>query len=103
MQNKIKLFAMSNQMTERALDYFERETKIDLGREIESSAEDKDNQYYPQFQHNIRVEAKEMALHYEIFYCLEVSIRNIVKEKLRSELGESWWDVSDIPENIKKM
>lgn len=93
---------MSNQMAERALDYIEKETQIDLGREIRVSSEDKDNEYYPQFQHNIRVEAKEMALHYELFYCLEVSIRNIVKEKLRSELGEDWWDKADIPENTRK-
>jgi hypothetical protein len=71
MEDKIKLFAMSNQMAERTLDYVERDLKIDLGREIDAT-EEEDDEYYPQFQHLIRTEAKEMATQYELFYCLEV-------------------------------
>lgn len=101
MEDKIKLFAMSNQMAERTLDYVEKDLKIDLGRDTGHES-DKDEEYYPQFQHSIRSEAREMAIHYELFYCLEVSIRNIVSEKLVSELGEDWWDKAEIPEHIRK-
>jgi hypothetical protein len=101
MEDKIKLFTISNQMTERTLDYVERDLKIDLGRR-ELSDQEKDDEYYPQFQHVIRVEAKDMAIHYELFYCLEVSIRKIINEKLLSELGEDWWDKADIPEPTRK-
>ena len=92
---------MSNQMAERTLDYVEKDLKVDLGRDA-SHDSDKDEEYYPQFQHSIRSEAREMAIHYELFYCLEVSIRNIVNEKLLSELGEDWWNQAEIPENIRK-
>jgi len=101
MEDKIKLFAISNQMAERALDYIEDDLKIELGRDFDPE-KDKDEEYYPQFQHAIRTEAREMAVHYELFYCLEVSIRNMVKEKLKSEIGENWWDIVDIPEHIRK-
>lgn len=101
MENKIKLFAISNQMTERTLDYLERDLNIDLGR-AELSEQEKDDEYYPQFQHAVRVEAKEMAIHYELFYCLEVSIRKMINEKLLSELGENWWNTADIPEPTRK-
>ena len=88
-------------MTERTLDYLERDLNIDLGR-AELSEQEKDDEYYPQFQHAVRVEAKEMAIHYELFYCLEVSIRKMINEKLLSELGENWWNTADIPEPTRK-
>lgn len=42
MEDKIKLFAMSNQMAERTLDYVERDLKIDLGRGIGTAEEEGD-------------------------------------------------------------
>ncbi|USG60102.1 Swt1 family HEPN domain-containing protein [Sneathiella marina] len=100
MEENIKLFVMSNQMAESDLDVIESQLKIDLGRNFDSE-KDKDEEYYPQFQHAIRSEAREMAVHYELFYCLELSIRNLVKEKMKSEIGENWWDKTDIPDPIK--
>ena len=32
-----------------------------------------------------------MAAHYELFYCLERSIRDLVCEKLESAHGAAWW------------
>jgi len=101
MEDKIRLFAMCNQMTERSLDYVEKDLKLDLGRDFDPE-KDKDEEFYPQFDHAIRSEAREMSVHYELFYCLEVSIRKLIKEKLTAELGEAWWDKADIPEYIKK-
>ena len=101
MNEKIKLFAMSNQMAERSLDYIEKELKIDLGRDFDPE-KDKDEEYYPQFDHLIRVQAREMSVHYELFYCLEVSIRKLIREKMCAELGEDWWHKAEIPEHIKK-
>lgn len=101
MEEKIKLFAMSNQMAERSLDYIEKDYKIDLARDFDPE-QDKDDEYYPQFDHAIRAEAREMAVHYELFYCLEVSIRKLVREKLMAELGDDWWNKANISENIRK-
>lgn len=101
MEDKIKVFAFSNKIAERELDRIENELKLDLGRGNEKNG-DIDDDYYPQFSHVVRVKAKEMSKHYEIFYCLEVSIRSLIKEKLNSELGNDWWEGNNIPEHIKK-
>jgi len=92
---------MSNQMAERSLDYVENDLRLDLERDFDPE-QDKDEEYYPQFDHAIRTQARDMAVHYELFYCLEVSIRNIIKEKLRSEIGEDWWEKSEIPDHVRK-
>lgn len=101
MEDKIKVFAFSNKIAERELDHIENELKLDLGRGSEKN-DDIDGDYYPQFSHAVRVQAKEMSIHYEIFYCLEVSIRSLIKEKLNAELGSDWWEGNNIHEHIKK-
>ncbi|EOU9533746.1 hypothetical protein G9X53_10515 [Cronobacter dublinensis] len=101
MEDKIKVFAFSNKIAERELDRLEYEMKINLGRG-DNFVDDIDEDYYPQFSHDVRVKAKEMSIHYELFYCLEVSIRGLIKEKLASELGSDWWNGENIPEHIKK-
>ena len=100
MNDKIKLFTFSNQITERSLDSVEQNLGLDLGRDL-IYVNDKDEDFYPQFEQVVRNKAKEMAAHYELFYCLEVSIRKIIKEKLTAELGENWWDTADIPTDIR--
>jgi len=42
-----------------------------------------------------------MARHYEIFYCLETSIRQLIADRLREEVGTDWWEKS-VPEQIRK-
>jgi len=46
-----------------------------------------------------------MARHYEVFYCLEKSIRNLVEETLKASHGESWWEKcvpKQVEENVKQ-
>lgn len=103
MDDKIKVFVFSNQMAEKALDAVENGLKLDLNRHLGADAEeDKDQDYYPQFAQDIRAEARDMAVHYELFYCLEVSIRTLIKEKLKSEVGADWWNTCDVPDHIRK-
>ena len=42
-----------------------------------------------------------MAIHYQLFYCLEKSIRQLISDKLRAEKGPNWW-TSCVPEQIRK-
>ncbi len=93
----IRNFGMANMLTEVGLDKIEREHLIDLQRDINKS--DRDEKYYPQFEMSIRNEALQMAKHYEIFYCLEKSIRGIIRDRLK-EFGDSWWE-EKIPEQVK--
>ena len=41
-----------------------------------------------------------MAQHYEVFYCLEKSIRSLVVELMFEKYGENWWD--KVKEEIRK-
>jgi hypothetical protein len=104
MSEKIKLFGMSQLMLERELDRVEASLSLDLGRDV-GSPEKQDDRYYPQFTESVRREAAQMAQHYEIFYCLEKSIRDIVCERLEAEHGATWWDgvvPPNVRENVKK-
>lgn len=97
LEERIKLFGMSHALVERDLDKIEEKNKIDLGR---SEPDSKDEAYYPQFDHALRVQAAEMGEHYEMFFCLETSIRNLLAETLESSHGEAWWDTC-VPEATK--
>lgn len=62
---------------------------IDLGHTPLSSEDS--SRYYPQFEQSIRVQAAEMAAHYELFYCLEQSIRELIVTTLFEKSGAGWW------------
>jgi len=99
-EQRIKLFKISQQMLEGELDTIEEKYMLDLGRK-EERTEEKDEEYYPQFAQSIRNEAEDMGMHYELFYCLEKSIRKLIKDKMESEHGKNWWD-QKVPPEIKK-
>lgn len=94
----IRLFGLSHAALERELDKVEHLHKIDLGR---AEDVDKDEDYYPQFDQALRREAADMGEHYELFYCLEKSIRKLVAETLEAQHGETWWNTR-VPEAIRQ-
>jgi len=77
----------------------EKQFNIELGH-IPSSAKIPSIDYYPQFEQSVRAEAAEMSRHYELFYCLENSIRKLITEALRENAGPNWWESGKIPSNI---
>lgn len=87
----IRLFAMSVQLLERELDGVEEAHAIDLQRPA-AAQDEHDATYYPQFSEQFRREASKMGKHYELFYCLERSIRDLVRARLSAERGTDWWD-----------
>jgi hypothetical protein len=93
----IKLFGITSQLIEHSLDRVEREYAIDLGRERADA--DVDEVYYPQIESAIRVEAASMAPHYEVFYSLERTIRDTVREQMQGAHGDDWWDTS-VPDDL---
>lgn len=96
---RVKLFVMSQLLAERELDRVEKELRLDLGRKAEDDVQDED--YYPQFEHALRTEAASMSKHYELFYCLERSIRKLVAETLEARYGEVWWQKC-VPDSIRR-
>ncbi len=97
-EDRIKLFGMSLGLVERDLDIVEKHLKLDLQRE---SQDDKDEDYYPQFPHVLRLEAADMGRHYELFYCLEKSIRSLIAETLEAAHGEKWW-TTNVPLTVQQ-
>jgi hypothetical protein len=100
----IKAFGMTNMLLEADLDKIERKYQIDLGRRSNQSNKIEDT-YFPQFDTSLKAEAKSMARHYEVFYCLEKSIRQLIVDVFESNGDEEWWDVLVPPvvkDNVKK-
>jgi hypothetical protein len=100
-ENIIKIFGMSNQLLENDLDRVESRFAIDLGRG-HSRTVDKDTSYYPQFDEQVRREAARMGEHYEIFYCLEKTIRSLIADTLEAEEGAAWWTTARVSEHLQK-
>jgi len=98
LDDQVKLFEMAAQMSERELDAVEKGLSLDLGRS--NRATDRDEEWYPQFKQAVRREASAMASHYELFYCLERSMRDLVREKMSAERGPTWWATA-VPEPIR--
>jgi len=97
-ENLIKVFGITNQFAELDLDRIEQKFDIDLGRK--KIKIEKDTVYYPQFELEIRKEAQAMAKHYEIFYCLEKSIRDLITTTMDTPFGENWWNTK-VPQVVK--
>jgi hypothetical protein len=57
---------------------------------------------YDQFESDVRSAASDMSEYYEIFYCLEVSIRRLIANTLHSAEGAEWWDSSRVGDELKK-
>lgn len=99
MEDKIRLFVLANSITENELDKIEQEFDYNLGRSTDENPPEKD--YYLQFDTSFRKEAKEMSKHYEVFYCLEKSIRSLVVQLMNEKYGNKWWE-EKVSDEIKK-
>lgn len=97
--SKVKLFCLANSLAESELNNVEQNIGTELGRHEKEQVKEKE--FYLQFESEFRKEAKLMSKHYEIFYCLEKSIRSQVILLMKEKFGESWWN-ERIDEEIKK-
>jgi hypothetical protein len=100
--DQVKAFAMTNMLIESDLDEIETRHAIELRKPF--SREDNQTEiqeiYFPQFQQELRDEAAKMAKSYELFYCLEKTIRKQVTDLLESTHGQNWWNDKIIPQQI---
>lgn len=97
----IRSFGMSGFMITDDLKALEKKYNIELGHTAPSFRENPTD-YYPQFEEDVRREAMEMSKHYELFYCLEQSIRKLISETLHESDGANWWNTGKIPTEIVK-
>jgi hypothetical protein len=68
----------------------ERQFGIELAHDIR--AKNRKSADYEQFESALRSEASRMSEFYEIFYCLENSIRKLVADTLLESDGADWWN-----------
>lgn len=101
-EDKVKSFGMTNMLIESEIDQLERRLDIKLRNSSskEESQNDIEKAYFPQFAEALRLEAAEMARSYELFYCLEKTIRLQITELLQLSHGENWWNDKVIPQQI---
>jgi hypothetical protein len=88
MDHTIKYFGLNNVALENDLRRVAREQKIQLRPSHSNRFRDA---YYPQITERIRHDAAVMARHYELFYCLENSIRDLIRARLVEEEPTNWW------------
>lgn len=98
--NNLRSFGMTGYLITDELRSIEEKYKIDLGHSKSTQTESASD-YYAQFEQEIRTEAILMSNHYELFYCLEQSIRKLVVETLVENEGANWWDSGRIPQKIR--
>lgn len=94
----IRSFGMSALLVTEELKRIETTFDVDLGHFRLEAASHVD--YYPQFEKAMRAEAAKMAEHYEVFYCLEKAIRQLISENLQEADGDNWWMSPRIPPKI---
>lgn len=98
-QNHLRSFGMSGYLATEELKNVESQYGVELGHVPSDDASE--SQYYPQFEQAVRYEAARMSAHYEVFYCLETSIRRLISETLRDATGPNWWQSGRIQEQIQ--
>lgn len=98
-ESKVKLFVLANSLVENSLNEIEAKYEVDLGRKEKEVVSEE--AYYAQFDAAFRKEAREMSKHYEVFYCLERSIRALIVQLMKEKYKDSWWEERVNPE-IKK-
>ncbi len=97
MEHALKYFCLSNLALDSDLARVEREKGITLRKRVDAEHD----QYYPQVPAHIRQAAAMMAEHYELFYCLEISIRDIIRTTLEAAEPQDWWNKL-VPQNVKE-
>ncbi len=94
----IRAFGMSGQQIASDLQAIEESYGIDLGL-AEKTQRSRKTSEYVQFEAELRQEASRMSEFYEVFYCLENSIRRLVKATMIEAEGADWWDSARVDDS----
>lgn len=98
-QNHLRNFGMSGYLVTEELKNIETQFGVELGH-VQSDRVS-ESEYYPQFEQAVRHEAARMSAHYEVFYCLETSIRKLITDTLRDAEDANWWQSGRIQAQIQ--
>jgi hypothetical protein len=81
-----------------SMSNIERQFGIDLGHEKKATKNRKAAEY-EQFEAALREQAARMSEFYEVFYCLENSIRKLVADIMVEDSGADWWGGTRVDED----
>lgn len=93
----IRAFGMSGLQISLRMAEIEEQFQIELGHNT-LLAQSRKTADYEQFESALRSEAARMSEFYEIFYCLENSIRKLVEDILVDAVGADWWNSDRVDE-----
>jgi hypothetical protein len=98
--NNLRAFGMSGAQIIAELKSFEKKFGLAIlpsdGRVVRKIAG------YEQFEISVRKSAARMSEYYEIFFCLEVSIRMLVDSMLIEAEGKDYWNSKRIDDDLRK-
>jgi hypothetical protein len=95
----IRAFGMSGLQISLSMSNIERQFDIDLGHEKTTAIKNRKAAEYEQFEATLRTEAARMSEFYEVFYCLENSIRKLVGAIMVEDSGADWWNGNRVDED----
>ncbi|KAA6406022.1 hypothetical protein DPQ22_01765 [Candidatus Tokpelaia sp.] len=87
----IRAFGMSGLQIVSEMSRIENEYGVRLGV-LKKEEKNRKLSEYEQFEPDMRREAARMSEIYEVFHCLENSIRRLVRETMAEAHGADWWD-----------
>lgn len=93
----IRAFGMSGLQIASSMNRIETQFGIELGH-VAGATKTRKAAEYEQFELVMRKEAARMSEFYEIFYCLENSIRQLVADILVEAEGSDWWKSARVDE-----
>jgi len=94
----IRAFGMSGLQISLSMSNIEKRFDVDLGHE-KKTAKSRKVAEYEQFEAALRNDAARMSEFYEVFYCLENSIRKLVADILIEDSGADWWSSNRVDED----
>lgn len=93
----VRAFGMTGLQITAAMSRIEGEFGVQLGHD--TSPRGRKTEEYEQFEAALRAEAARMSEFYEVFYCLENSIRKLVADTLVETEGADWWKGKRVDED----
>ncbi len=93
----IRAFGMTGLQISSSMTRIEKQFGVALAHDVTAPIGRKAAEY-EQFEAALRVEAARMSEFYEVFYCLENSIRKLVGDIMVEAEGADWWDGARVDE-----
>lgn len=98
----VRAFGMTGLQIASSLTRVERQFGVQLGHDRMAPTGRKAAEY-EQFEAKLRAEAAQMSEFYEVFYCLENSIRKLVMDMMIEAEGSDWWNTARVdPKRIRE-